>query len=180
MGKKVLVLCGSSRKDGNTERLAQAFIEGARSAGNEVEKIGLCQMNILPCIDCKYCYRHEGQCILKDDMQKIYEELKAAEVLVLASPVYFYNFPSKLKAVIDRLHNPIRDTFRIKETCLLTAYADQGAEVCEPMIKTYKAIADYLGWKNIGIVYADGVEEKGSINGKEALKVAEQLGKTIH
>ena len=180
MAKKILVLCGSSRKGGNTDILAQAFIKGAKSSGNEVEKLNLCQMSIQPCIDCKYCYTHEGKCVLKDDMEEVYEKLRETELLVLAAPVYFYNFPSRLKAVIDRLHNPIRETFRIKETCLLTAYADQGAAVCEPMVKTYEAIAAYLNWRNIGIIYADGVEEKGSIVGREELKAAEQLGKTIH
>lgn len=179
MANNILVLCGSSRKDGNTEQLADAFIEGAKRKGHEVEKVTLCQMKVQPCMDCKYCYNHEETCALKDDMQQIYEKMLKAEILVLASPVYFYGFPAKLKAVFDRLHNPIRDKFHIKGMCLLTAYADEGEEVYKPMQATYQAIGDYLGWKDLGMVWVDQVEDRGAVIGHKALEQAEALGEAL-
>ena len=145
MMKRILVLVGSARRKGNTEALADAFIEGTKKQGLEVTKYCLAQKTIKPCIDCKYCYQHEGKCVLQDDMHQIYEMMTQTDVIVLASPVYFYNFSSQLKAVFDRLYNPIRNTFPIKEATLLCCYADEGATVCQPMIKTYEAIIDYLG-----------------------------------
>lgn len=179
MSKNILVLCGSSRKSGNTEMLADAFIRGAERNGHKVKKITLFHANVHECMDCKYCYTHDGCCVFKDDMQSIYEAMEQADILVVASPVYFYSFPATLKAVFDRLHNPIRNTFKIRETYLLTAYADQGEAVCKPMVETYKAIISYLNWQDKGIVAVDGVEDKGSMKGNKALVQAEKMGMQI-
>ena len=193
MEKRITLLIGSARKNGNTEILADAFCKGVQEAGNTVYKITLFNKNIKGCLDCQYCYKHEGTCVLKDDMQEIYMVLKETDLLVIASPVYFYNFSAQLKAVFDRLHNPIREKFPIKETVLLSVCADQGMEVFHPMIQTYKAIDQYLGWdrktfsdvlKNLGwedkgSICVDEVEDKGKIIGHEKLKLAEELGRRV-
>lgn len=179
MSKNIVVLVGSPRKSGNTEILADAFMKGAVSVGNTVKKLCLWEKKILPCVDCKYCYRNDGQCILQDDMKEVYEELKKADVIVFASPVYFYGFSAQLKGCIDRLHNPIRNDFKIKYAVLLSVCADKGLEVFEPMAATYQAIIKYLGWKDVGQVFIDGVEDKGAIVEHEKLEEAELIGKGL-
>lgn len=177
MVKNILVLVGSPRHNGNTELLADAFIKGAVEEGNEVNKYVLKGKKILPCIDCQACFK-TGKCILQDDMNEVYELLSSTNILVLASPVYFYGMSAQLKALLDRLHNPVRDTFPIKASAFLSVCADN-AEAFIPSIAMYKAIGRYLGWADKGIVTASDVENKGDIAGRAELNLAYELGKQI-
>ena len=98
---KIIVLTGSVRKGGNTELLAQAFAEGAKK-NNEVEIISVADVKVNPCIGCDRCFTSEGNvCVQHDDMAGIYEKLKTSDMLVIASPVYFYGISAQLKAIID-------------------------------------------------------------------------------
>jgi NAD(P)H-dependent FMN reductase len=177
MTKNILVLVGSPRHNGNTELLADAFINGAADEGNKVTKYVLQGKNILPCIDCQACFK-TGKCILRDDMNEVYELLSSANILVLASPVYFYGVSAQLKALLDRLHNPVRDTFPIKSSVFLSVCADN-AEAFIPSIAMYKAIGRYLGWEDKGIVTACNVESKGDIAGRAELNLAYELGRQV-
>lgn len=102
MGKKVLILSGSPRKGGNSDILCDEFLRGALEAGNEVEKIRVTERKVAPCSACYYCRDHGGVCVHKDDMASILQKMINADVIVLASPVYFYSINAQLKAVIDR------------------------------------------------------------------------------
>lgn len=179
MTKRIIVVCGNSKQNDPTEQLAEAFIKGARGAGHEVRKLTLYNRNINACMECQYCHINRGVCMIKDAMPEIYEQMMDSDILVIATPVYFYSFPSKLKAVFDRMHNPIRNRFKIRETYLLTAYTDEGENVCRPMLETYHAIGDYLGWQDQGIIVAEGINEKEGIRGHEALIQAEEMGKAV-
>ena len=109
----IVVLSGSVRKGGNTELLVQAFVDGAKK-NNNVEVISVADYKVNPCIGCNTCFDREGhECFQKDDMTKVYEKLKMADVLVIASPVYFYGVSAQLKALIDRLHTPMRNEFTL-------------------------------------------------------------------
>jgi len=180
MSDYIVVLVGSPRKNGNTEILADSFIKGATSVGNMVKKICLSEMKVLPCKDCGYCDRNEGKCILQDDMKEIYIELTKADLIVFASPVYFYGFSAQIKCCIDRLHNPIRKNFNIKYAALLSVCADDGQEVFKPMLDMYQAMIRYLDWKDIGHVFINGVEKKEKIIGDTNLQDAEILGKSCN
>lgn len=90
MKKKVLILSGSPRKGGNSDLLCDEFMRGAIESGNEVEKIRVSANRIAPCSACYYCRDNDGKCIHKDDMTVILQKMIDADVLVLASPVYFY------------------------------------------------------------------------------------------
>ena len=177
MVKNILVLVGSPRHNGNTELLADAFIKGAVEEGNEVNKYVLKGKKILPCIDCQACFK-TGKCILQDDMNEVYELLSSTNILVLASPVYFYGMSAQLKALLDRLHNPVRDTFPIKASAFLSVCADN-AEAFIPSIAMYKAIGRYLGWADKGIVTASDAKNKGDIAGRAELNLAYELGKQV-
>lgn len=102
MSKKVLILSGSPRKGGNSDILCDEFARGAQEAGNEVEKIRVASKKIHPCSACYYCRDHGGACVHKDDMAEVLQKMIDSDVLVLASPVYFYSIDAQLKAVIDR------------------------------------------------------------------------------
>ena len=102
MSKKVLILSGSPRKGGNSDILCDEFAKGATEAGHNVEKIRVSEKNIHHCIACYHCSKNSGACVFKDDMAEILQKMIDADVLVLASPVYFYSIDAQLKAVIDR------------------------------------------------------------------------------
>ena len=109
--KKVLILAGSPRKGGNSDILCDAFAKGAAEAGHQVEKIYVQQLRIGGCMACYGC-RGTGVCVQKDDMASVLEKLIAADVIVLATPVYFYSMDGQMKTLIDRTlprYTEIRD-----------------------------------------------------------------------
>lgn len=178
MSKNVLVLVGSPRIKGNTDLLADAFIEGLQN--KSVTKINVCKKNIKPCVSCHYCAKNDGICVLKDDMNEIYDLLEKSDIIVFASPLYFYNFSSQLKAVIDRFHAKTSvNKIKILKSVLLTVGADD-LKAFEPIISTYKAIINYLKWEDIGILAVDGVEEKGAILKTDALEKAKFLANKVN
>lgn len=97
MSKKILILSGSPRKNGNSDLLYNEFMRGALESGNEVEKIRITEKKVSPCSACYYCRDHGGVCVHKDDMADILQKMVDADVLVLASPVYFYSVNAQLK-----------------------------------------------------------------------------------
>ena len=109
---KILLLNGSPRPNGNTAKMVEAFKEGAAAGGNEVNVIDVCRKNIKGCLACEYCHTKEkGQCVQKDDMQEVYALLKEAEMLVIASPIYYHGISGQLKCTIDRFYSaayPVR------------------------------------------------------------------------
>lgn len=102
MGKKVLILSGSPRKGGNSDLLCDEFMRGALEAGHQVEKIRVASKKIAPCSGCYYCRNHGGECARKDDMAEILQKMIDTDVLVLATPVYFYSIDAQLKTLVDR------------------------------------------------------------------------------
>ena len=102
MSKKVLILSGSPRKDGNSDILCSEFARGARESGCEVETVRVAAKKIAPCSGCYYCRAHGGECAHKDDMAEVLQRMIDADVIVMASPVYFYSIDAQLKAVVDR------------------------------------------------------------------------------
>ena len=101
---KIVVLNGSPRKGGNTEIMTQAFAEAARKNQNEVSILDVAPMNIRGCLGCKYCWAHKGECVQKDDMGKVFEALVDADMVVFASPIYWFDITAQMKTVIDRLY----------------------------------------------------------------------------
>lgn len=175
----IVILVGSVRKNGNTARLAQSFAEGAVK-NNNVEIISVADYNVDPCIGCNSCFTREGnQCFQDDDMVQIYEKLRNADVVVVASPVYFYGISAQLKAIVDRLHTPMRNTFHIKKLGLLLVGAAELAKLFEPIIIQYQMVLDFFKLESIGTVLVRGVKDIGDIEGSSALKEAYELGNSL-
>lgn len=175
----ILVIAGSARKNGNSEMLTDSFIAGAEESGNTVKKIIMHNKKIGPCLDCKYCFRNSGKCIQNDDMNEVFCELAKADMVVIATPVYFYSFPAQLKCLFDRLYSPLRENLCIKFTGLLAVCADSGKEVFEPMIAMYKAVLKYFGIEDKGIITVDCVSDKGDIAGNKGLADALSFGRSL-
>ena len=102
MSKNILILSASPRKGGNSDLLCDRFLQGAQEAGHTVEKIFLGDSTINYCIGCEHCHQHGGKCVHHDDMPAILEKMIAAQVIVLATPVYFYTMNAQMKTLIDR------------------------------------------------------------------------------
>lgn len=177
---KILILTGSPRKGGNTDMLAKAFADGA-SANNTVEIVSVADYRVNPCIGCNYCFQSDGnKCFQKDDMCEVYDKMAEAETLVIASPIYFYGISSQLKAVIDRLHTPLRKSFSIKNLALLLVAASDTPSVFEPAISQYNIILDYFKLNNVGVITVGGVFNIGDIAQKSALNDAFNLGASMN
>lgn len=179
MKKNILILVGSPRKGGNTDILANAFIEGALKAGHEVEKIPLQTYNINGCLGCDFCVRNQGMCVQKDDMQMVYDKLNKADVVVLATPLYFFGFSSQIKAIIDRFYALTSGGLPSKQSVLLAAYASQDSHEIDGLISQYKMIAAALNWSSLGEICAKGVFQKGDISNHPSIAEANKLGKSI-
>ena len=102
MNKQILIVKGSPRKNGNTAAMADSFAKGAYESGNIITEIGLKDKIIGDCMGCGACQKQNGTCVQKDDMTEIYDAMKKADVIVLASPVYFYTWTSLMKRMVDR------------------------------------------------------------------------------
>ena len=171
-----LILTGSPRKGGNTDLLVEAFAKSA-SQKHHVEIVSVHDYKVNPCMGCNACFRNKSNaCVQKDDMSLIYEKMSRADMLVIASPVYFYGLSAQLKAVIDRLHNPIRDTFRLKKMALLLVGAATLPELFDSILAQYRLCLNFFKLEDAGHVLVRGVKDKGDIMNTEALHEAFHLG----
>ena len=177
---KVLVINRSPRAKGNSDLLCDEFIRGAEEAGNQVEKISLREKEIFPCKACYACFR-TGSCVQKDDMAQIYPAVKECDVVVLASPLYYWTMSGQLRTALDRLFaleegdgNLLRGNG--KSSALLMAAEGHGFD---DAVLYYDHLLEHLRWKNLGHVLAGGNMEVGDIKGKTEIEQAYALGKSI-
>ena len=181
MGKKIIVLNGSPRKNGNTSALVKAFRDGAESAGHTVTEFWLGGMKINGCRGCCAGGKNpESPCVQKDDMEQIYPAYKEADVVVLASPLYYWTISGQLKCAFDRLFavaecDPGYTNPR-KESALLMAAEGNGFE---ETVYWYDRLMGHIGWKDCGKVLCGGVMAVGDIEGKPELEEARKLGASI-
>jgi multimeric flavodoxin WrbA len=178
--KKILVLCASARKNGNSEMLADAFIAGAEDAGNIVKKVNVADLAIGGCKGCGACWKTQGNCVFNDDMKKIEPLLEAADVLVIASPLYWSVVPAQMKAPIDRTYqydpNNGGKHLHIKESVLLSCgETDQDADF-DMMRSFFRFFTEFNGMSVKDMICVTGVNEKGAIKGNPALEKAKALG----
>ncbi len=179
MGKNILIVHGSPRTGGNSDMLADAFERGAKEAGHTVVRVDAGRANISGCKACEYCFKHDGECVQKDDMQEFYPLLHDADMLVVATPMYYYNFPAQLRAFQDRMFCGIANPFGIKETALLLCFEDKDASTADPAIRSFEVAAEYCKQQVVGEVIVNNVYEKGAIAGNPGLEEAYNLGRGL-
>ena len=178
MNKKVLIISSTPRKGGNSDKLCDAFAEGAKEAGNKVEKVRISDLKIGYCTGCYACQK-AGKCAIKDDARKVIDKMMAADVIVLASPVYFYSICAQLKALIDRTVVVYPDLTNKRFYYLLTMADTDRAKFDGPIAALRGFLDCYEGSEECGMVCADGVYEKGAINGTKFIAAAKKLGKSV-
>ena len=179
MSKSVLILSGSPRKFGNSDTLCDEFMKGAIASGNTVEKIRVAEKKINYCTGCYHCAKNSGQCIFKDDMSEIIEKLIASDVIVLASPVYFYSISAQLKTLIDRTVSRWEE-IQNKEFYFIATAAENETEALETTFACFKGFVDCCeGSVEKGRIEAKGVYEMGDVKNTNYLEIAFNMGKSI-
>ena len=179
MDKKVLIVSSSPRKGGNSETLAAAFAKGAREAGNQVETVYLREKQVGFCKGCLACLKL-GHCVIQDDAVEIAAKMHDANVLVFATPVYYYCVSGQLKTMLDRA-NPLFDTdYAFTKAYLLATAAEDEPETVEGTKKAIQGWVDcFERCELVDTVFAGGVNEIGEIIGHPALERAYRVGKEI-
>ena len=179
MDKKVLIISSSPRKGGNSETLTAAFAKGAREAGNQVETVYLREKQVGFCQGCFACL-NLGHCVIQDDAVEIAAKMHDADVLVFATPVYYYSVSGQLKTMLDRA-NPLFGTdYAFTKAYLLAAAAEDEPETVEGTVKAVQGWVDcFERCELVDTVFAGGVNKISEITGHPALERAYQVGKEI-
>ena len=180
MSKKVLVLSTSPRMGGNSETLADAFIKGVEEAGSSAKKICLYDKKIEFCKGCLACQSTE-KCVLRDDAEEIIAQMKAADVLVFATPVYFYEMSGQMKTLLDRTNPLFPSEYRFRDIYLLAASADEEPASMDGAVKGLEGwIRCFEQARLSGVVRGAGADKKGEISKcTAALSAAYEMGKHI-
>lgn len=181
MSKNILILTGSPRKGGNSDKLADAFIAGAQQAGHKTVKYTTSDKNIKGCIDCKTCFSKGRACSILDDFNELAPLIEQADMIVYATPLYWFSFPMQLKAAIDKFFSFFigQKTLKIKECALLVCGGEKDESNYEGIIQSYKLIGRFLNWEDRGIVLVPGLHDKDDILKTDGLQRAESLGQKI-
>lgn len=173
----ITILNGSPRKNGNTEIMVDEFLRGAEESGHQVEKMNLAGKKIAGCLGCEYCFSHDGVCVQKDDMAAILEILDRTDLVVFASPIYWFDITGPLKCVIDRMYARGKKGFHFHKTMLMLDSASDG--VYDAALAQYKAMTAYLQWEDKGIITISGMTGKGSMKDSPKLKEVYEMGKNL-
>jgi multimeric flavodoxin WrbA len=187
---KVLGLFGSPRREGNTEILLEEALKGAEREGAEIDRVYVTDFTITPCKECHGCDQ-TGNCVILDDMQKIYPRLLEADIIILASPIFFYGITAWAKALIDRsqalwakkylVNDPsMGKKGRRRKGFFISVGATKGQKVFEGAILTVKYFFDALNAEYTGELVYRGVDGKGDIlKHPEALEQAREAGRRL-
>ena len=177
--KKVVVISTSLRRGSNSDMLADHFIDGAKSAGNDVEKISLVGKNIQFCKGCMACQKL-GRCTIKDDVNDIMAKVLQADVVVWATPIYYYEMSGQMKTLIDRMNAMYEQDYQFRDVYLLTTAAEDEAETPK------RAETGLTGWidcypksRLAGPLFCGGVNDAREIQGNPKLQEAYEMGKHI-
>ncbi|MDR1125942.1 MAG: flavodoxin family protein [Deltaproteobacteria bacterium] len=179
MSKRIVVLSGSPRNVGNTNRLTEAFIEGAKTAGHQVSLFKVAGLTIGGCRGCGYCFKHKGVCVQKDDMPPILDGLCTADALALTSPVYYFGVSAQLKLAVDRFFALLEEGMAVKRTVLLMTCGDATDAAAAPSISMFRQLCAYQKWEEAGIIIAPRLHNPGEIDGRAELEQAKKLGENI-
>ena len=177
--KNVLILSSSPRRGGNSDTLCDEFMQGAIESGHRVEKVFLRDKTIHPCTGCGVCSQYKKPCPQKDDAAEIIGKMLAADVIVMATPVYFYAMSAQMKTLIDRCCG-LYTQMQNKEFYFIVTAAEDDQKKIERTIDTFQGFLDCLDGATIkGVVYGLGVWHAGEIKGNPAMQEAYALGHKV-
>ena len=169
----ILILQGSPRANGNTAWMAEEYRKAAEAAGHKVTLVDVAHKKIAGCMACGYCRgKGNGACVQKDDMQELYPLLAEAEVLVLASPIYYFTMYAQIQAPIQRIYCMYKPGQLKKMALFASSYSpnvDDGA------IGEYRGILNSWGVEDTGVVTAKNDEQKTDATRAKILQLVEKL-----
>lgn len=170
----ILVLNGSPRPNGNTAAMVDAFAQGARESGHQVEVVNVCQKKIAGCLACEYCHtKGSGRCIQQDDMQQVYPLLQDAEMIVLASPIYYHSFTGQLQCAINRIY-ALDKPKHLKKAALIMSSGSNHV-YCGAIYEYQNSFLNYLNLEDMGIFSAFDKENKTEAKLEELRQFGLQL-----
>lgn len=179
MNKNVLIIATSPRKGGNSELLADEFARGALDAGNNVEKISTYDKTVNFCRGCLACQKTR-RCIINDDTRYICKKMQNSDIIVFATPIYFYEMCGQMKTILDRTNPLFPSEYMFRDIYLLATAADTDKNAMDGAIKGLQGWIDcFEKTKLKGIIRGLGLEEIGAINGNPSLCEAYNLGKSV-
>lgn len=182
MNKNVLVISTSLRTGSNSDQLADEFIKGAQEGGNMVEKVMLRDTSMSFCTGCLACQKSKnGHCVNRDDADRIVEKMVKADVIVFATPIYFYEMSGQMKTLLDRTNPIFPITYEYRDIYLLATAAEADTSALDGAIKGLTGWIECFEQANLkGVLYGVGVDEQNAIrNHLEHLDTAFQMGKAI-
>ena len=176
---KIVILQGSPNIKGSTNLLVESFSKGAKESNNEVIRFDICKMNINNCTGCVSC-GYEGPCIFKDDNEIIKNEILSSDMIVFATPLYYYGFTAQIKKVIDRFcsYNSSLHAKKLK-SCLLAVAWNSDDWTFEALETHYKTLVRYNRFENKGMILGYGCGTTSMTNNSKYIKEAYELGKSL-
>lgn len=181
MSKKIVVITGSPRKNGNSFAMTDSFIQAAQAKGHTVIRFDAAQMKIGGCHACETCFKTGKACSFDDDFNRIAPEILDADVLVFTMPVYWYSIPSQIKGVIDRLYSLVVGGKNIagKECALIACCEEQDPTVLDGVRIPMERTAALNQWKMVGEVLVPGVLKVGDIAKTDGCQQAAALADAL-
>ena len=178
MSKKVLIISGSPRKGGNSDKLCDRFADGARDAGNDVTKLSLADRRVGFCTGCNCCGQTH-RCIIDDDVPEIIGRMMTSDVIVMASPVYFYSVDAQIKALIDRSVS-VWTVMKDKVFYFIMTSAEDSETVMDCTLECFRGfISCITGSTEGGVIFAKGVHSRGEIDGTDYMQQAYDMGRSV-
>lgn len=175
---KITVITGRPHKEGTSALLADKFIAGAEKNGHKVFRFNAAFKNIHACTGCNACGMN-GPCVFKDDIEReLMPELLDSDMIVLVTPLYYYDMSAQLKTVIDRMHGRLR-SFDGKKSILMATAWNSAGWTFDALVDHYDSLAGYMHWQDMGKVLALGSGTRRMIEGTEFPEQAERLGMSI-
>lgn len=181
MSKNILVLTGSPRRGGNSDLMADAFIRGAESAGHKVTKVAAAQLKVGGCTACEACYSNGQACVQEDDFNQVAKLMEKADAIVFSTPIYWFTFPTYLKAIIDKFYSFLmgEKQLPIRESMLLVCGEMEESAIFDGIINSYSQSVSYMDWQDRGCFYVTGVCGKGDILSTGSLPQIEEIGRNF-
>ena len=179
--KNIVVITGSSRKEGNSALMAKAFVEGAQEAGHRVFLFETMNKKLSPCIACDTCFSKGQACTMGDAFNELAPIVENADTIVFCTPLYWFTFSAQIKIVIDKLYSFLigKRKVKIQEAALMVCGETDSNEDFAGIIKTFQLISGYKKWKNAGILTVPNVCNIGDIKKTDGLDKAKEMGINI-
>lgn len=175
---KIFVITGSPRKEGNSNILTESFIKGAKEKGHTVTRFDSAFKKVHPCIACEKC-KPSTKCVFDDDFEAIKNEIIEADMIVFASPVYYYAMSAQIKTTIDRFYSIDEKLHSNKKAAVILAYADSAIETANLVLGNFKGMFEFLGWNNVQNIIAPSLWSMGDVNNTDFVQKAYEFGKSL-